>query len=439
MSISDWIAIFRTGTHTDSDGRTKIWTEEDLDKIVAQYNPEVHEAPVVIGHPKTDAPAWGWVEALKREGQVLYAKLKDLAPEFVEMVRRGLFKKRSVSLDLETLALRHIGFLGAMPPAVEGLPNIAFEAEREVMLIEFAATDEEKEAQKRRSRRYGIGIKEGGHVTKPGEWRNVPDEDFLDPVNYRYPCPDAEQTRAAASYWGMPRNRAQYTPEEQAVINRRLEAMKKKFKIGQFTKEDKMNVKEWLKSFFSKVIEDMPEDGLPEIPQSRSYSEAEISAREQAAADKAREEERKKVEAEFAERKRQEEEKQREEARAKRREETLAFCEGLAKEGKVLPAWMEMGLGAFMASLDDEETIEFSTERKEPRLAWFKAFLTEALPKVVDFKEVANREKDPGATDKSVQRQKLISEYMEKNPKAPQREAAKVVAKAHPDLFKEDE
>ena len=89
-----------------------------------------------------------------------------------------------------------------------------------------------KEAQAARSKKYNIAIKDGGHVTKPGEWSSVSDDDFLDPVNYRYPCPNADQTRAAASYWGNPDNQSQYSSEEKAIINRRLAEMEKKFKIG---------------------------------------------------------------------------------------------------------------------------------------------------------------------------------------------------------------
>jgi len=313
-----WIPIFKVGTWTDSAGRTRTWTEEDLDRIVEQYDPAEHEAPVVIGHPKHNAPAWGWVEALKREGGVLYAKLKDLVPEFVEMVRKGLFKKRSIALYPD-LRLRHIGFLGAMPPAVKGLPDVAFEegdgaveiefadegrwaslaavlrrlrewiieregAEKADRLIPewvleevapskaeeelppaFAATDEAKEAQKRRSKKYGIGIKEGGHVTKPAEWKDVPDEDFLDPVHYRYPCPDAEQTRAAARYWGMPKNKAQYTAAERRIIDRRLDAKMRKFGIGKYRKKKEgtnMSIKERIKALFVKTLDELPDDAL---------------------------------------------------------------------------------------------------------------------------------------------------------------------------------
>jgi molecular chaperone GrpE (heat shock protein) len=130
------IEIFKAGTHTDSAGNTRAWTEKDLDNIASKYNPAHHEAPVVIGHPKDNAPAFGWVEGLERKGSVLYAKLKDLVPEFVEAVKKGLYKKRSISLYPD-MTLRHVGFLGAMPPAVKGLADVAF-SEAEAVTIEFA-------------------------------------------------------------------------------------------------------------------------------------------------------------------------------------------------------------------------------------------------------------------------------------------------------------
>jgi hypothetical protein len=120
-----WVAILKTGTFRDSEGREQTFTESNLDAIVSKYNPSFHEAPVVIGHPKNNSPAWGWVDSLKRDGQILYAKLKDLVPEFVDMVKKGMFKKRSIAV-YSNGSLKHIGFLGATPPAVKGLPDYAF-------------------------------------------------------------------------------------------------------------------------------------------------------------------------------------------------------------------------------------------------------------------------------------------------------------------------
>ncbi len=140
MNITDWIPIFRTGTHTDSNGNTRTWTEGDLDYIVNTYAPRYNEAPVVIGHPRGNSPAYGRIESVKREGGTLYAKLKDPVPDFIDMVRKGMFRKRSISL-YPNGSIRHLGFLGAVPPAVKGLPDFSF-SDSGGVTVEFTEKEE---------------------------------------------------------------------------------------------------------------------------------------------------------------------------------------------------------------------------------------------------------------------------------------------------------
>lgn len=127
-----WIEIFRAGTHTDASGKKMTFTEAHLDEIVASYDPAVHEAPVVVGHPKVDDPALGWIFELKREGDVLYSRERDVQPEFEEARESGMYRKRSASFYLPKSAgnptpgkfyLRHVGWLGAMPPAIKGMAD----------------------------------------------------------------------------------------------------------------------------------------------------------------------------------------------------------------------------------------------------------------------------------------------------------------------------
>ena len=122
-----WIDVFRAGDYGDKG----TYTPADLDAMVTNYDPARHEAPVVLGHPEPDAPAFGWVATLRRVGDTLQAKLRQIAPQFEAMVREGRFKKRSVAFyrTASGLALRHLGFLGAMPPEVKGL--------RDLQLCEF--------------------------------------------------------------------------------------------------------------------------------------------------------------------------------------------------------------------------------------------------------------------------------------------------------------
>jgi len=123
--MDEWDLVFRAGQHTDSSGNTKKWTTDDLDKIVNSFNPAYHEPPLVIGHPSDNAPAFGWVAGIKRQGDGLYLKYKDVAAEFKDWASKKLFKKKSIAVYPDG-SLRHIGYLGAMPPAIKGLPDFAF-------------------------------------------------------------------------------------------------------------------------------------------------------------------------------------------------------------------------------------------------------------------------------------------------------------------------
>jgi hypothetical protein len=78
-------------------------------------------------------------------------------------------------------------------------------------------SDVEKQAQVDRSQKYGIGIKQGGNVTKPSEFASIPDDEFADPVNFKYPV-DKDHAQAALGYFNQPDNRVDYSAEEQAKI-----------------------------------------------------------------------------------------------------------------------------------------------------------------------------------------------------------------------------
>lgn len=129
--------IFRAGKHTDSSGNVKTWTDEDLDTIVAKFNEKKPGVPIVLGHPKDNSPAFGWIDDVKRVGNSLFAKFKDVCPEFKEWVNKGFYKNRSVSLYPD-LTLRHVGFLGGMQPAVKGLPEFVFNEDESADIIEFS-------------------------------------------------------------------------------------------------------------------------------------------------------------------------------------------------------------------------------------------------------------------------------------------------------------
>ncbi len=128
--------IFRTGTHTSANGITKDYSVEDLEQIANTYNNSEHEAPIVIGHPKSNAPAFGWIEKIFVKGDRLFAQAKNLVNEFIEAVKEKKFLKRSISLTKDGL-LNHVGFLGATVPAVKGLADVEFNEEDELTEFEF--------------------------------------------------------------------------------------------------------------------------------------------------------------------------------------------------------------------------------------------------------------------------------------------------------------
>lgn len=133
MENKNWCEIFRTGKHADKKGREREWAESDLDFMVANYDPaKAHEAPIVIDHDEEGkeshvpgGPAYGWVEALKRIGDKLFASFRQVVPEFSEAVNEGRFKKRSISVYPDG-TLRHVAFLGALPPAIKGMEDFSF-------------------------------------------------------------------------------------------------------------------------------------------------------------------------------------------------------------------------------------------------------------------------------------------------------------------------
>ena len=50
------IEIFKIGKHTATNGQTLPFDETMLAAAVKGYDPKLHEAPVVVGHPKDNHP-----------------------------------------------------------------------------------------------------------------------------------------------------------------------------------------------------------------------------------------------------------------------------------------------------------------------------------------------------------------------------------------------
>lgn len=333
--FGDWIEIFRGGKQIDSHGK-----EHDGDAIIdlaiKNFDAKTHEPPLVVGHPETNAPAFGWVQALKKSGNRLLAKFQDVVPEFEAIAKQGLFKKRSASFYPDG-RLRHVGFLGAAPPAVKGLADLKFEDDAEFICFE-----------------NNIAPK------KPTKKEDTMFKDFAQFMEF-------------LKFW---KKETEKIPQAEAVVKPEKE----------------------------------PEPD-------KTFTEADIEAAKTTAA----EAERKKAEAEFAE-------KQLTAKREARNGEISTWCDGLIEAGKVIPAWVKMGLKEFCLKLDAEDVIEFSEENKVTALDWFKNFVNE-LPKVVEFKEFAKRDMVP-VDDLSVLAQQIMV-----RDKIEFAEAWKKAGTERPDLF----
>jgi hypothetical protein len=130
--------IFRAGTYQAMAGQTVTLTPADLAATAAAYDPARHEAPLVVGHPADNGPAWGWVDGLAATDADLHARARDVAADFVAAVRARRYSKISASFWPPThpanpapgvWSLRHVGFLGAAVPAVLGLAPVTLAAD----------------------------------------------------------------------------------------------------------------------------------------------------------------------------------------------------------------------------------------------------------------------------------------------------------------------
>lgn len=150
------LEIFKPGTHTAMSGKTVSFGESDLRAAVLAYDPAIHEAPLVLGHPKDNHPAFGWVNALSynEETGAVEADPYQLDADFEEAVQAGRYKKLSASWYTPdspanpkpgAYYLRHVGFLGAIPPAIKGLRGVSF-SEADEGVLEFGWIEQEQDS-----------------------------------------------------------------------------------------------------------------------------------------------------------------------------------------------------------------------------------------------------------------------------------------------------
>ena len=304
------IAIFRAGKNKDSAGVEHDWTADDLDELIDTPNPD--GTPFVVGHPETDAPAFGWVGRLYRDGDTLYAAdHQQMNPDFVAAVDAGSYKNRSVGIGFNAdgkMYLRHIGFLGAAAPAIKGMPTNFNDGDQKPLLIEFSDSDLATAA---RSTRWSIDV--------IARWfrriKNKMIEDVgLEEAEKEMPEYEWETLREAA-------DQLRDVPAD---------------KQGHFMSH----------SSLQNIYEDPMNNGQqPAAPNQGgdqgdavTFSEEEVQAREKAAAEKA---------------------EKAAEARIEKRNKARAFADDLEQQGVILPAQVPH-LAQFLESQSDTITLTFS-------------------------------------------------------------------------------
>jgi hypothetical protein len=130
------IHVFKAGDQTSAQGVQRNFSEKDLQQVVDNYDPSIHEAPLVIGHAgdNDSLPAYGWIKGFAKQGGNLYADVAftDTAKD---LVKDGHYRKVSISFYSPDSAInphkgkwsaRHLALLGASPPAVKGLEPFSF-------------------------------------------------------------------------------------------------------------------------------------------------------------------------------------------------------------------------------------------------------------------------------------------------------------------------
>jgi hypothetical protein len=143
------IHVFKAGDQTSAQGVARSFSTKDLDQVIASYDPQIHEAPLVLGHQgdSDSLPSYGWIKGFEREGDNLYADVAftDVAKD---LVKDGHYRKVSISFYSPDSQInptpgkwtaRHLALLGAAPPAVKGLEPFNFaEWDSRVGVYDFA-------------------------------------------------------------------------------------------------------------------------------------------------------------------------------------------------------------------------------------------------------------------------------------------------------------
>ena len=129
--------IFKRGSVTASNGVQHTYTDDELEDLCVGYDESKHKAPVQIGHVSSSSPAYGWIKSLEydRIEGIVYAAV-EYVDEVIDLIRRKLYQFSSATFYPPTVPehpnsgkgyyLKALALLGAVPPAVKGLPALEY-------------------------------------------------------------------------------------------------------------------------------------------------------------------------------------------------------------------------------------------------------------------------------------------------------------------------
>lgn len=387
------IAILRPGRYTSADGTPVEFSEADLRQAAEAYDPSLHEAPIVVGHPEHDAPAWGWVRALRYDG-LLWALPWQVDPAFAELVRAGRYRKVSASLYRPDSPanpkpgvwyLRHVGFLGAQPPAVKGLPQVQLQdAEGVVVLREV---DLPKDAVRRLLAWLGIS---GEPRLQEEDWRigGDPDLELVDDDSWDGDAARDAMVRLAGGdpqsddfdWEVLRRGHVVYNAAEPRLLG------SYKFPFAKVVNGELRASRRGLVA----VLQRAPQADLPARLRDRIAAfarryleEVEMAEKEIAALEQERDALRKQV-AEL--------QQALERAQAEQRKRAAAeLADALVREGRVLPA--ERDAVVELLCLAEASSVKLGEgEQAQPLRAWLEAWLKQLPQRVPTGKSQAGQE-----------------------------------------------
>lgn len=429
--FDDWVPIFAGGKQTDSHG-IEHDGDEMIDKAIQLFDPEYHEPPITVGHPEDNSPAFGWVKAIKKVTQkvkdgskvnVLVAKFKDVVPEFAQAVRHGLYKKRSASFYPDG-RLRHVGFLGGMPPAVKGLADLKFGESDQCMLFSDALGSGEGDSLIHHhpasplEKRAECGVR-GAEQNAPGTGHDKQSVKSKEGENSGPGTTSDREGITGGTRAGTVLNINHTEKKEgQMLDNANMP----------YTEEHLQTLLEQQRARFTAEFEEKLQKSIHEFTERLNQVTHDAAGK----IEDAREQGRSEAAADFAEQRRKDTE-------SARKKEITEFIANGVQSGHVLPAWEKLGLAQFMESLEVGQAFNFAEGKRETQYQWFRNFLAE-LPKTANFGEFATRAKDVAASGNAGQQlNDLIARKMKDNPRIDYMSAFSEVRRESPDLVREYE